>query len=70
VKGLSETDGRVAEESLEVLDDAAVSALSGLSRKDRNDDEAIERVMGRALRKSCDVNFGLKPMIEVVVLRS
>jgi ribonuclease J len=60
----------VAEESLDVLDEAAVSALSGLSRKDRNDDEAIERVMGRALRKACNVNFGLKPMIEVVVLRS
>ncbi len=70
VKGLSESDGRVAEESLEVLDEAAVSALSGLSRKDRNDDEAIERVMGRAIRKACDVSFGLKPMIEVVVLRS
>lgn len=70
VKGLSETDGRVAEESLEILDDAAEAALAGLSKKDRNDDEAIERVMGRALRKACDINFGLKPMIEVVVLRS
>lgn len=70
VKGLSETDGRVAEESLEILDDAAESALAGLSKKDRNDDEAIERVMGRALRKACDINFGLRPMIEVVVLRS
>lgn len=70
VKGLSETDGRVAEESLEILDDAAEAALAGLSKKDRSDDEAIERVMGRALRKACDINFGLKPMIEVVVLRS
>jgi ribonuclease J len=70
VKGLSETDGRVAEESLEILDDAAEAAIAGLSKKDRNDDEAIERVMGRALRKACDINFGLKPMIEVVVLRS
>ncbi|MBY9067566.1 ribonuclease J [Hyphomonas sp. WL0036] len=70
VKGFSETDGRVAEESLEALEDAAETALEGLSRKDRSDDEAIERVMGRALRKACDINFGLKPMIEVVVLRS
>lgn len=70
VKGLSETDGRVAEESLEILDDAAEAVLAGLSKKDRSDDEAIERVMGRALRKACDINFGLKPMIEVVVLRS
>lgn len=70
VKGLSETDGRVAAESLERLDEAAEAAIAGLSRKDRSDDEAIERVIGRALRKACDVNFGLKPMIEVVVLRS
>ncbi|MFN3607499.1 MAG: ribonuclease J [Hyphomonas sp.] len=69
-KGLSETDGRIAEESLEFLDIAAEAAVSGLSRKDRADDEAIERIMGRALRKACDTNFGLKPMIEVVVLRS
>lgn len=69
-KGLSEFDGRVAEESLDALDEAAETALAGLSRKDRQDDDAIERVMGRALRKACDVNFGLRPMIEVVVLRS
>ncbi|ABI78675.1 metallo-beta-lactamase family protein [Hyphomonas neptunium ATCC 15444] len=69
-KGLSEKDGRVAEESLEILDEAAEAAVAGLSKKDRNDDEAIERSIGRALRKACDVNFGLKPVIEVVVLRS
>lgn len=70
VKGLSETDGRIAEESLERLDEAAEAAIANLSKKDRYDDEAIERAMGRALRKACDINFGLKPMIEVVVLRS
>lgn len=69
-KGLSETDGRVAEESLDVLEEAAEEALDKLSRKDRGDDEAIERSIGRALRKACFTKFGLKPMIEVVVLRS
>lgn len=70
VKGLSEADGRLAEESLDFLEEAAEAALDGLSRKDRKDDETIERVIGRALRKAADVSFGLKPMIEVVVLRS
>lgn len=70
VKGLSETDGRVAEESLDGLEEVAEAALDGLSKKDRGDDEAVERIMGRALRKACDVKFGLRPMIEVVVLRS
>jgi ribonuclease J len=70
VKGLSETDGRLAEESLDTLEEAAEAALDSLSRKDRMDDEAVERVLGRALRKACIAAFGLKPMIEVVVLRS
>lgn len=70
VKGFSESDGRLAEESLDSLEEAAEGALDSLSRKDRKDDEAVERVLGRALRKACDKAFGLKPMIEVVVLRS
>jgi ribonuclease J len=70
VKGFSESDGRLAEESLDSLEEAAESALDSLSRKDRMDDEAVERALGRALRKACDKAFGLKPMIEVVVLRS
>jgi ribonuclease J len=70
VKGFSEADGRLAEESLDVLEEAAEGALDSLSRKESMDDEAVERVLGRALRKACLTGFGLKPMIEVVVLRS
>lgn len=70
VKGLSETDGRIADESLEPLEEAATKAIEGLKRKDRHDDEAVERVIGRALRKACEVEFGLRPLIEVIVLRS
>lgn len=70
VKGLSETDGRIADESLEPLEEAATKAIEGLKRKDRQDDEAVERVIGRALRKACEIEFGLRPLIEVIVLRS
>lgn len=70
VKGLSETDGRIADESLGPLEDAATSAVESLKRKDRMDDEAIERAVGRALRKACETEFGLRPLIEVIVLRS
>lgn len=70
VKGLSETDGRSADESLGPLEDAATRAVEGLKRKDRLDDEAVERAVGRALRKACATEFGLRPLIEVIVLRS
>ncbi|MFN3910470.1 ribonuclease J [Hyphomonas sp.] len=70
VKGLSESDGRVADESLEPLDEAAARALEGIKRRDRHDDEVIEKVVGRALRKACEAEFGIRPLIEVIVLRS
>jgi ribonuclease J len=70
VKGLSETDGRAADESLGPLEDAATRAVESMKRKDRADDEAVERAVGRALRKACETEFGLRPLIEVIVLRS
>lgn len=70
VKGFSEPDGRLADEGLEVLDEAAEKAVTGMKRKDRLDDEAVERAIGRALRKAAETVYGLRPMIEVVVLRT
>ncbi len=69
VKGLSENDGRSADESIERLELAAEAAFNGIKRQDRMDDDTIERIVGRALRKACDEAFGLRPMIEVVILR-
>ncbi len=69
VKGLSEPDGRVADERIEALEEAAESALASMKAKDRINDEAVERAVGRALRKACEKTFGLRPMIEVLVLR-
>lgn len=70
VKGLSEADGRIADESLEPLDVAAARALDGIKKRERMDDEIIEKIVGRALRKACEAEFGVRPLIEVVVLRS
>lgn len=70
VKGLSETDGRIADESLEPMDTAALRALEGIKKRDRADDEVVEKVVGRALRKACEAEFGIRPLIEVIVLRS
>ncbi|MEZ5955266.1 MAG: ribonuclease J [Hyphomonas sp.] len=70
IKGFSEGDGRLADESLEFLDEAAESAVQGMKRKDRMDDDAVERAIGRALRKAAETAYGHRPMIEVVVLRN
>ncbi len=68
-RGLSEADGRSADESLIVLDDAADEALAGLKRRKRLDDEEVERTLVRSVRKACEKTFGRKPMIDVTVLR-
>jgi ribonuclease J len=70
VKGFSEPDGRLADESLESLEEAADIAVSNMKRKDRFDDDAVERAIGRALRKAAETAWGMRPMIEVVVLRT
>ena len=70
VKGFSEPDGRLADESLETLEEAADIAVSNMKRKDRFDDDAVERAIGRALRKAAETVWGMRPMIEVVVLRT
>ncbi len=41
-----------------------------MKRKDRFDDDAVERAIGRALRKAAETVWGMRPMIEVVVLRT
>jgi ribonuclease J len=69
-KGLSEPDGRIADESIEPLEIAAEDAIGRMKKRDRMDDDAVERTVGRALRKACLETFGHRPVIEVIVLRS
>ncbi len=68
-RGLSEADGRSADESLIMLDDAAEEALNGLKRRKRLDDETVERTLVRAVKKAAEKTFGRKPMVDVMVLR-
>ena len=69
VRGYSESDGRLLDETLDVLDEAAEAALDGLKRKARLDDEAVERSLVRAMRKVCEKELGKRPLIDVAVLR-
>ncbi len=69
-RGFSEADGRLADESLDALDEAAEAALSRMKRADLDDDDAVEREVGRAVRRAAEKVFGRRPMIDVTVLRS
>ncbi|MEM1104787.1 MAG: ribonuclease J [Pseudomonadota bacterium] len=69
-RGLSEADGRLADESLDALDEAAEVALARIKRRDLDDDSAVERALGRAVRKAAENTFGRRPVIDVTVLRS
>lgn len=68
-RGFSEEDGRPADESLEALDEAAAEALDRMSKKDLEDDERIEKVVGKAVRRAAESEFGKRPVIDVVVHR-
>ncbi len=70
VRGYSETDGRLLDETLDVLDEAAENAMDDMKRKARLDDNAVERSLVRALRKTCERELGKRPLIDVAVLRS
>lgn len=68
-RGFSEPDGRAADESLEALDEAAELAVRQLKKAEFNDDEAVERVVSRAVRRAAETTFGKKPLVDVMVHR-
>ena len=68
-RGLSEPDGSNADESLIDVDDAVEEAMNGMKRRKRLDDEEVERVLARAVKKACERTFGRKPIVDVSVLR-
>lgn len=69
IRGFSESDGRRLDETLDVFDEAAESAIEGLKKKIRLDDDALERSIIRAMRKVSDKELGKRPLIDVAILR-
>ncbi|MEO0816790.1 MAG: ribonuclease J [Pseudomonadota bacterium] len=69
-RGLAEADGRLADESLDTLDEAAEAALSRVKARDMDDDDAVKRAIGRGIKKAAEKLFGRRPLIDVTVLRS
>jgi ribonuclease J len=68
-RGFSEPDGRPADESLEPIDEAAEEALDGLKRNELSDDEKIERVVTKAVRRAAEIVFGKRPLVDVTIHR-
>ena len=68
-RGLSEQDGSLADESLDALDEACEEALDGLPRRKRLDDDSVETVLVRAIRRTSEKVFGRKPLVDVTIMR-
>ena len=69
IRGYSETDVRVLDETLDVFDEAAENTIEGMKKKARFDDEMVERTLIRALRKVAERELGKRPFIDVHILR-
>ena len=68
-RGFSEPDGRPADESMEPIDEAAEAAIDALKKADFSDDEKIERVLTKAVRRAAEVNFGKRPLVDITIHR-
>lgn len=69
VRGLSMTDDEEFELALEEFERTAEGAYVRLSHADRDDDEAVEAAIVRAVRKTADRLWGKRPLVDVSVLR-
>ena len=68
-RGFSEPDGRPADESMEPIDEAADAAIDGLKKGDLSDDEKIERILTKAVRRAAEVEFGKRPLVDITIHR-
>lgn len=68
-RGLSEADGSAADEALGPIDDAVDSATRKLKRSELDEDDQIERVVVRAVRRAAEQEFGKRPLVDVIVHR-
>ncbi len=69
VRGLSMGDEEELEDALDELERVAEGAFSRLSHSDREDDEAVEANLVRAVRKAAEKLWGKRPLVDVSVLR-
>jgi ribonuclease J len=68
VKGLSGGDEAGMDMLLDELAEAAELAYSKLSGAERNDEDAAEEIVARAVRRAAEKNWGKRPVVEAVIL--
>jgi ribonuclease J len=69
VRGLSMRDEEEFDLALEELQDIAEAAFGRLKHADREDDEAVEGAVMRAVRKGAEKLWRKRPLVDVSVLR-
>jgi succinyl-CoA synthetase beta subunit len=53
----------------DTLDEAAENAVQQLKRGDFDDDEKIEKLLTRAVRRAAEQHFGKRPLVDVTIHR-
>lgn len=69
VRGLTMDDDEDFEIALEEIEDTAKAAFQRLKHQEREDDEAVEQVLVRAVRKAAEKLWRKRPLVDVTVLR-
>lgn len=69
VRGLTMDDDEDFELALEDLEETAKGAFQRLKHQEREDDEAVEQVLVRAVRKAAEKLWRKRPLVDVTVLR-
>jgi ribonuclease J len=67
--GLPAADDNALDDVLDELADEAERALERLKGQDRDDDDAVETTMSRAVKKASQRIWGRRPVVETTVLR-
>jgi ribonuclease J len=67
--GLPTAPDEPLDDVLDELCDAAEQALKKLSGDERDDDDAVETAMSRAVKKASQRIWGRRPVVETTVLR-
>lgn len=68
VRGLSGGNDAGMDKLLEELAEAAELAYSKMSGAERNDEDAAEEIVARAVRRTAERSWGKRPMVEAVIL--
>jgi ribonuclease J len=67
--GLPSDDDEALDQTLDELADEAEGALERMKPEERDDDDAIEAAMSRAVKKASQRIWGRRPVVETTVLR-